>query len=86
MLYLSNMGVKPVQISIDDELLRRIDRDPEAKRLGRSAFVRTALRTYLAAKERKNIDEQIRRAYAGAADELLAEVEQLLPGQAWPAK
>jgi metal-responsive CopG/Arc/MetJ family transcriptional regulator len=80
------MSVKPVQISIDDELLRRIDRDPEAKRLGRSAFVRTALRTYLAAKERKSIDEQIRRAYAGQADELLDEVEQLLPGQAWPAK
>ena len=78
------MASKPVQISLDAELLRRIDKDPEARKLGRSAFVRNAVSTYLRAKERRQIDEAIRRAYEGTADELLAEVESVLEAQAWP--
>jgi metal-responsive CopG/Arc/MetJ family transcriptional regulator len=46
------MAAKPVQVSLDQELLRRIDRDPEARKLGRSAFIRNAVSTYLRAKER----------------------------------
>jgi metal-responsive CopG/Arc/MetJ family transcriptional regulator len=84
MWYLSYMGAKPVQISLDGELLRRIDRDPEAKKLGRSAFVRNAVSAYLQAKERRDIDAAIRKAYRATADDLVDEVEDLLRAQAWP--
>jgi metal-responsive CopG/Arc/MetJ family transcriptional regulator len=77
---------KPVQISIDRELLRRIDADPETRRAGRSAFIRSAVRLYLQAKERRAIDRAILRAYQGKADELLDDVESLMLAQAWPEK
>jgi metal-responsive CopG/Arc/MetJ family transcriptional regulator len=80
------MVAKAVQISIDSELLRRIDSDAETKRIGRSAFVRAALSTYLRAKERREVDDSIRRAYEGHSDELLADVEELMRAQAWPKK
>ena len=78
------MAAKPVQISLDGELLRRIDRDPEAKKLGRSAFIRNAVSTYLQAKERREVDAAIRKAYGTKADDLVEEVEDLLGAQAWP--
>jgi len=74
------MAAKAVKISIDGELLRRIDRDPETRRRGRSAFVRTAVEQYLAAKDRRRIDEHLVAAYEGKADEMLAEIAELLPG------
>ena len=72
------MSAKLVQVSLGGELLRRIDRDPEAKKLGRAAFIRNAVSTYLQAKERRDIDAAIRKAYAGKADELVDEVEELM--------
>lgn len=83
-MYPSNMAAKPVQVSLDEELLRRIDRDPEARKLGRSAFIRNAVSTYLRAKERRQIDEAVRRAYEGHADQMLSEVDVLVEAQAWP--
>jgi metal-responsive CopG/Arc/MetJ family transcriptional regulator len=78
------MPAKPVQVSIDVELLRRIDADPETREKGRSAFVRSAVSSYLAAKQRKVIDLAIAAAYGGAADAMEAEVSELLDAQAWP--
>jgi metal-responsive CopG/Arc/MetJ family transcriptional regulator len=78
------MASKPVQISLDQQLLRRIDRDPETRQRGRSAFIRNAVSTYLRAKERHQVDEAIRRAYEGKDDEMLSEVEALIGSQAWP--
>jgi metal-responsive CopG/Arc/MetJ family transcriptional regulator len=75
---------RAVQISIDEELLARIDEDPEARLHGRSAFVRSALRRYLQAKERARIDDALRAAYGGRADEALADIEPLIESQAWP--
>jgi metal-responsive CopG/Arc/MetJ family transcriptional regulator len=75
------MGVKPVQVSIDGELLERIDRDPEARTKGRSAFIRSAVELYLTAKERRQVEERISRAYAGQGDAMLEEVVELLSGQ-----
>ena len=77
---------KPVQISIDEELLHLIDSDSETQARGRSAFVRNAVRAYLRAKERWLVDDAIRRAYDGAADDLLSEVEEVIGTQAWPEK
>jgi metal-responsive CopG/Arc/MetJ family transcriptional regulator len=70
-----NMATRPVQISIDQKLLDRIDRDPETKRHGRSAFIRAAVELYLAQRRRRDIDARIRAAFEGSAEELLAETE-----------
>jgi metal-responsive CopG/Arc/MetJ family transcriptional regulator len=79
------MGAKPVQVSIDSELLSRIDEDPETRQRGRSAFIRAAVKLYLDTKERRRTDAAIERAYAGEADVLMDEVAELLPDQAWPS-
>ena len=86
LLYTANMAAKPVQISIDNELLRRIDADPETRKRGRSAFIRSAIELYLTAKERRAIEAQIVKAYSGRADDLLAEVSSMVDIQAWPDK
>jgi metal-responsive CopG/Arc/MetJ family transcriptional regulator len=83
---ISNMPAKPVQVSIDQSLLRRIDGDPETKRSGRSAFIRSAVSLYLRAKDRRATDDAIRAAYDGKADELLEEIEDLIGTQSWPTK
>jgi metal-responsive CopG/Arc/MetJ family transcriptional regulator len=78
------MSAQPVQISLDRELLKRLDADPEVKARGRSAFIRDALRAYLRARERARVDDQIRAAYVGRANAMLREVESLLESQSWP--
>jgi metal-responsive CopG/Arc/MetJ family transcriptional regulator len=73
------MAAKAVRISLDRDLLRRIDLEPETRRRGRSAFVRSAVELYLAAKDRRRIDEQLVAAYGGKADEMLSEIADLFP-------
>ena len=80
------MSAKAVQISVDRALLDRIDRDPQTKKQGRSAFIRDAVMLYLEAKRRRDTDARIRTAFAAHDSEILAEVESMLEGQAWPAK
>lgn len=80
------MAGKPVQISLDRELLARVDRDPQTKKQGRSAFIRDAIELYLAAKRRRGVDRQIAFAYRDKSRELLADVEPWLGEQAWPEK
>lgn len=79
-----DMAARPVQISIDEELLARIDRDPQVKKQGRSAFIRSAVEIYLAAKRRREIDARLVKAFSGREDEMLGEVAELLGAQAWP--
>ena len=76
--------MKAVQVSLDTDLLERIDNDPDAQAWGRSAFIRRAVRTYLREKERRHIDDRLRDAYSGVADAMLAEVGDLLGAQVWP--
>lgn len=80
------MPSQPVQVSIERALLERIDMDPETKKRGRSAFIRSAVELYLKAKERRDIDHAIRRAYAGKGAALLEEIDELIEVQEWPAK
>jgi metal-responsive CopG/Arc/MetJ family transcriptional regulator len=58
-----HMGMTPIQITIDERLLRRLNRDPEAKRHGRSALVRRAIDEYLRRKRDREIADSYRRAY-----------------------
>lgn len=78
------MAAKPVQISIETELLRQVDADQETLTQGRSAFVRSAIELYLTAKRRRQIETQIAAAYGGQADALLAEAADLMDAQEWP--
>jgi metal-responsive CopG/Arc/MetJ family transcriptional regulator len=78
------MSAKPIQISIDTDLLHYMDRDPEAQERGRSAFIRTAAEHYLSTKRRRSVDERIARAYEGQADAMLEEIVDLLGDQARP--
>ena len=80
------MAARPVQISMDSDLLDQIDADPEARDKGRSAFIRSAVQVYLKAKERREIEGRLAQAYAGEADSLLDEVEALMGKQAWPTE
>ena len=80
------MGAKAVQISLDTDLLKRVDRDPEARKSGRSAFIRSAIDLYPRAKERHATDAAIRHAYGGDADAMLEDVEEFLGAQTWPKK
>jgi metal-responsive CopG/Arc/MetJ family transcriptional regulator len=72
------MAVRLVQISLDEELLERIDEDPEAREKGCSAFIRAAVESYFSARERREIEASLVRAYSGQADAMRAEVEDLL--------
>jgi metal-responsive CopG/Arc/MetJ family transcriptional regulator len=84
------MAARSVQISLDEELLREIDRRPETKRDGRSAVIKRALQLYLDRKRRETIDETYARAYGSGsrADRTRAdranEFDALLDTQPWP--
>ena len=84
LLYSATMAARPIQISIDSDLLDQIDTDPEVREKGRSAFIRSAVQLYLKAKERLEIETRLSQAYGGQADSLLEEVEALMGKQAWP--
>jgi hypothetical protein len=84
MMDTQTMAARPVQISIDTGLLARIDRDPQTKKLGRSAFIRRAVEVYLEAKRHRSVDDQLTKAFGGQAAQMLGEVEDVLKGQAWP--
>lgn len=79
-----NMPSKPVQISLDTDLLDRVDADAETRTRGRSAFVRSAIEQYLEAKERRRIDARIAAACQGQAEAAMAEIVDLMDVQAWP--
>lgn len=78
------MPTRPIQISMDEALLERIDRDPEVAQRGRSWFLRAAATFYLAAKERRDIDQSISAAYGDQADRMIEEVAELMDFQEWP--
>ena len=55
--------MKTIQITMDEELLARLDEADEVRRLGRSAVLRRAAREYLARRRRREIAQQYRQAY-----------------------
>ena len=55
--------MKAIQITIDEQLLERLDSYPEAGRRGRSAVIREAVAEYLAKAEAEEIDRAYERGY-----------------------
>lgn len=78
------MATRPIQISMDEDLLAEIDADDEVKLRGRSAFLRAAASFYLAAKRRRELDRRITEAYRDRADEMIDEVAEFMDLQEWP--
>ncbi|MEX2443137.1 MAG: ribbon-helix-helix protein, CopG family [Alkalispirochaeta sp.] len=77
--------MKAVQVLFDEELLERLSENLEVKRDGRSEFVRRAVRTYLAQRERERISEGYRKAYAKTSD-LDRELEEWSEEGRWPTE
>jgi len=64
--------MKPIQITIDERLLARLDADGETKRDGRSAVIRRAVQEYLRLRRRSRIAAAYRRGYGSHPVEDLA--------------
>lgn len=72
--------MKAIQITIDEELLRRLERDPEVKRAGRSAVFREAVREWLRRRRHSSIAAAYKRGYATKPTELSG----WAGAEAWP--
>ena len=75
--------MKAVQITLDEELLRRLDEDDEVQREGRSAFLRKVAVQYLERKRMRTIRRAYEAAYADSAA-LEAELDGWEREGAWP--
>ena len=76
--------MKAIQVTLDDDLLARLDRDEEVRRDGRSAVLRRAADLYLRKRRAGAIASAYRRAYGdggGAADFEGWEKEGVWPGE-----
>ena len=62
-----NIAMKTIQITMDEELLTRLDKAEEVRQLGRSAVLRRATAEYLARQRRVEIARQYRKAYGAHA-------------------
>jgi len=58
------MYMKAIQVTLDEALLERLDRDDEVKRDGRSAVLRRAVDLYLRQRKAREVAAAYRRAYA----------------------
>ena len=75
--------MKTIQITIDSDLLHKIDNDEESMKKGRSAFLRRAVRFYFEQKRLKSIAEKYRSGYSQALakdDDLTSWEDE----QVWP--
>ena len=75
--------MKPIQILLDEDLIRAVDREAKRLRSNRSRFIRAALSAYLATTRRRMLDERYRRGYEQkpAARDEFADWEKI---QEWP--
>ena len=55
--------MKTIQITMDEELLARLDEAEEVQQIGRSAVLRRAVREYLDRQRRIDIARRYRQAY-----------------------
>ncbi len=80
-----SINMKPIQILIDEKLLKHLDADEEVRKAGRSAVLRRAAAEYLRRSRARRIAERYRRAYRSEAD-LGEEFAGWEDEGSWPAK
>jgi metal-responsive CopG/Arc/MetJ family transcriptional regulator len=61
------MYMKAIQVTFDDELLRKLDTDQEVREFGRSEVLRRAATEYLRRKRRASIAAAYRKGYRTSA-------------------
>lgn len=77
--------MKAIQITLDEQLLARLDADSEVRRHGRSAVLRRAAEEYLRRGRKRAIDSQYAKAY-GAQPGLGAEFAGWEGEGSWPGQ
>ena len=75
--------MKAIQITFDEALLERLDRDPSVRQRGRSSVVREAAAEYLKRQDADDIARRYREGY-GDASGLDDELEGWAAEGAWP--
>jgi metal-responsive CopG/Arc/MetJ family transcriptional regulator len=75
--------MKTIQITMDEDLLSRLDHDEETKRSGRSAVLRRAVAEYLKRRNHEAIATKYREAY-GAGTGLGKDLEGWEGEGQWP--
>ena len=58
--------MKAIQITLDDDLLARLDADEEVRRDGRSAVIRRAADEYLRRRRKRAVAEQYAKGYGSS--------------------
>jgi len=76
--------MKPIQITIDESLLRELDAQEEVRRLGRSAVLRAIAAEYILRQKRAAVTRQYQKAYAGTQAGLGAEFTGWEDEGVWP--
>lgn len=76
--------MKAIQITVDDRLIARLDRDKEVRLDGRSAVIRRALVEYLDRGQKKQISLAYRRAYA--TTQRLPDLDGWADEGTWPSE
>ena len=76
--------MKAVQVSFDEALLDRFDRDPAVRERGRSAVLREAATDYLTRREAEAIAGRYRAGYSDLSS-LEDELDGWAGGGTWPA-
>lgn len=77
--------MKAIQITVDERLLERLNRDPEVRSLGRSAVFRRAVEAYLRDRRRAEVANAYRRAYGGRGGAVV-ELEGWAEEGVWPER
>ena len=77
------MDMKAIQVTFDEALLERLDRDPAVRERGRSAVLREAAAAYLVRTEAEAISDRYRRGYGDTAA-LDAELDGWAGEGTWP--
>ena len=77
--------MKGIQITLDEQLLARLDADSEVRRYGRSAVLRRAAEEYLRRGRKRAIASQYAKAY-GAQPGLGAEFAGWEGEGSWPER
>jgi metal-responsive CopG/Arc/MetJ family transcriptional regulator len=79
------MYMKAIQVTLDEELLARLDADDEVRRDGRSAVLRRAADEYLRRRRKRAIADQYVNAY-GAKPGLGKEFAGWEEEGSWPER
>jgi metal-responsive CopG/Arc/MetJ family transcriptional regulator len=75
--------MKPIQLLIDEELVRRLDREAKRIRTNRSKLIRLAVERFLQDQQRLALEEADRRGYE-RRPQRIGELDAWEAVQAWP--